>query len=152
MIFVEVCPYPSRQFQIDDFTLMALADDDLGFELAGRVRRLLIDEASPALILVNGAAAVRDFERLESGRVALRERRYESVAHHGRELWHREGHFETARRRVPVVGFPFLRKPRTHNSYAEVDQLAAMARRLVRPGERSAGGPAPRDRAASEER
>ena len=33
--------------------------------------------------------------------------------------------------RVPLLAFPFLGKPRTHNAHVEVDQLAAAARVLI---------------------
>ena len=131
MIFVELCPYASRQFTLNGDVLSMLAEGDLGFQLAARVRRLLIEEASPALILVNGRAALTDFEHFERDRLSLEERRYASVSRPDRILWHREGRYETARGSAPVVGFPFLRKPSNHNSYAEIDQLGLMARHLI---------------------
>ncbi|MBM4410418.1 MAG: hypothetical protein FJ037_03675 [Chloroflexi bacterium] len=137
MIFVELCPYASRQFTFTGPALSTLADDDLGFQLAARVRRVLIEQASPAFILVNGRPALDDFERLERDRVSLEERRYASVRRPEHTLWHKEGRYEGAGCLVPVVGFPFLRKPSNHNWYAEIDQLASMARRLLRPDQRS---------------
>ncbi len=38
-------------------------------------------------------------------------------------LWHQEGIYRSPNDPVPVVGFPFLRKPHHHNSYAEIGQL-----------------------------
>jgi hypothetical protein len=137
MVFVELCPYPSRRFGLSDDTLGELASDDAGFEAAARVRRMLIEEARPALIMINGAAALRSVVRLEEqggeGRFELTRRRYASESRPEKELWHEDGGYTTGSGAVsvPVVGFPFLRKPRTHNSYVEIDQLGAMARALV---------------------
>ena len=60
MIFVELCPYPSRQFSLDGPTIEQLAVDDIGFRTAAAVRSLLIEEGEPATIVVNGVAAVRE--------------------------------------------------------------------------------------------
>jgi len=130
MIFVELCPYASRQFTLSGDTLSTLAETDLGFRLSARVRRLLIEQASPALVLVNGRAAIDDFQRLERDHVYLEERRYTSVSRPEYSLWHREGTYNTQQGSVPVIGFPFLRRPSNHNSYAEIEQLAATARHL----------------------
>lgn len=132
MVFAELCPYPSRQFVIGAAELSELVHDDFGFGVAARVRRLLADDASPALILVNGVAAVDALAVVEGKRVEFEARRYPSVVRDDKELWHVEGEYTTTSgRAVPLIGFPFLRKPRTHNSYAEVDQLAAFARALL---------------------
>lgn len=128
MVFVELCPYASRQFEIADDVVRVLGSDDIGFRVATQVRRLLVDEAKPAVVLVNGAAAVHELEVLHEDDIDWSERRYPSVAAPERTLWHKEGHWAG---KVPVVGFPFLRKPRTHNSYAEIEQLGTMARGLV---------------------
>ena len=58
MIFVELCPYPSRRFTLSADVLSDLAQDDIGFQLAAQVRQVLIDSAEPALIMVNGAAGL----------------------------------------------------------------------------------------------
>ncbi len=132
MVFVELCPYASRRFQLEQEKLQALAQEDRGFELAARVRRLLIEEAAPALVMVNGVAALVDFERFHAAEVQTRERRYPSVSRPLRELWHVEGHYRAAGgHSVPVLGFPFLRNPQTHNSYAEIEQLGVMAHALM---------------------
>ncbi len=82
-------------------------------------------------MLVNGAAALRTVTALEPARLALSEERYPSLSRPAKELWHEASHFLTAPRPVPMIGFPFLRNPRTHNSYVEIDQLAARARAHV---------------------
>ncbi len=131
MVFVELCPYPSRQFQLSGEALEQLAREDIGFQLAARVRRVLIDTAEPAVVLVNGAATLRSLSQLDEAHLELRHRRYPSVSRPEKELWHEEGRYTPGARSVPLVGFPFLRKPQTHNSYAEIEQLGAMARGLV---------------------
>lgn len=131
MVFVELCPYSSRQFQLDHIALERVATDDLGFQVARQARQILIELAQPALVLVNGTAALANFESLEGDSVTLDERQYPSVGRPVHTLWHKEGVYRSAGDPVPVVGFPFLRKPSTHNSYAEIDQLAGMARALL---------------------
>jgi hypothetical protein len=44
-------------------------------------------------------------------------------------LWHQEGIYQSPTGPVPVLGFPFLRKPRTHKSFVEIAQLGEFARR-----------------------
>jgi hypothetical protein len=134
MIFVELCPYPSRQFHLDGETVWELAQHDLGFQLAERVRRLLVGRAQPACVLVNGLAAQEQLARIDEGRLALTERRYPSVRRPERSLRHWEGRYVDDGARVPVVAFPFLRKPRTHNSNDEADQLGAHIRELIVAG------------------
>ena len=139
MIFVELCPYPSRQFALAGPTVEQLAVDDLGFRTAAIIRRLLMEEAAPGAVLVNGIAAVSEFERLHGGQVDLTELRYPSV-NGTRSLRHWEGVHGSTHGAVPVVGFPFLRKPSTHNSYADIEELGGRVRELrarAQQGERS---------------
>ena len=91
----------------------------------------MIAGAAPALILVNGAAALEAELALDSRRVELKRVEYPSVDRPVKRLWHAEGWYRAGDRAVPLVAFPFLRKPRTHNSYAEIDQLGLAARHLV---------------------
>lgn len=128
MVFIELCPYPSRRFEFDGPTVQRLADEDWGFQTAARIRRLLIEDGSPAVVMVNGVAAVTEFQRLHPD-VALERRVYPSVSR-GRDLKHWEGHYGFAGKRVSVAGFPFLRKPFTHNSYEEIEQLGVMVHEL----------------------
>jgi len=136
MIFLELCPYPSRQFALDGPTVEQLAIDDVGFRTAAAIRRLLIEEAAPAAILVNGVAAVEEFGRFHGASVGLTERRYPSV-NRARSLRHWEGVYASTHGPVPVVGFPFLRKPSTHNSYADIEHLGRRIR-VLRAGARHA--------------
>jgi hypothetical protein len=56
---------------------------------------------------------------------------YESEAKQGKRLWHMQGTLEAGARVMPVMGFPFLRKPRTHNATAEIEQLGRFGAALV---------------------
>ena len=58
VVFVEMCPYSSRRFRFSGKDLIELTAKDCGFQIAARVRRILIDEASPALVMVSGVPAV----------------------------------------------------------------------------------------------
>ena len=135
LVFLELCPYSSRTFRIGASDLARLAAEDRGFRIATDVRWTLIREARPALVALNGLPCMATLEQIEAAQLSLGEpRSYESVSRRGRALWHREGRYLPEGRRparVPVVGFPFLRKPRTHNSYDEIRQLGRYARALV---------------------
>ncbi len=132
MMFIELCPYSSRAFELPDEVLHRLVTEDRGFRIAERVRHILIGVARPAVVLVNGVPAIEAFERSHGDQLELGNRLgYPSCNRAGKTLWHREGHLNTGKLRVPVVAFPFLRKPHTHNAYSEIDQLGAMARQLI---------------------
>ena len=131
MIFVELCPYSSRRFDFSAEILERLARDDIGFQMSARVRQVLVEQAEPALVLVNGAAALRSIAQLDGAHLELRRRQYASVNRPEKELWHEEGRYTTDLGSAPLIGFPFLRKPRSHNSYTEIDQLGLMARALI---------------------
>ena len=132
MVFVESCPYSSARFARGGAVLTRLAAEDRGFQVLTRVRRVLIQEARPALVIVNGNAAVSALRRIEGERLHLDEHpRYESASKPGKLLRHWEGYLESEGASVPVLGFPFLRRHNTHNSDAEIEQLGIYARRLV---------------------
>ncbi len=135
MVFVELCPYGSGQFTFGGEPLMQLAAEDPGFQVVARVRHTLIREAGPALVMVNGAAAITTIQSLERGQLTVEEHPpYESIGRPGKILRHWEGHYRSPAASVPVLGFPFLRKPQTHNSYAEIAQLGAYGRALIERG------------------
>ena len=131
MAFIELCPYSSEQFRIGGERLRELAEEDLGFRVAARVRQLLIEEAHPAVVLFNGMSAIEDFEVLHAPDVDWDEQRYPSVAQPEKSLWHKQGFYAGTGEPVPVVGFPFLGKPRTHNGYDEIYQLGGMVRSFI---------------------
>ena len=137
MVFVELCPYASRRFALPAETVAELSRSDPGFRTAARVRRILIEQGQPALVLVNGTAAVRDAEVVDADRLRWLEVCYESAdgtSRRGRpkRLWHKQGVYDAPRCPVPVVGFPFLKKPATHNSNAEIEQLGQLIRAFLR--------------------
>lgn len=137
MIFVEICPYGSNAFNLGWREIEKLLEYDLGFRLAREVNHLLIEAGQPALIMVNGMPAVDTFQRLQGELLAWSERRYESVDLPGigkrrKSLRHWCGVLSVGRQRVPVVGFPFLRKPKTQNSNAEITQLGALVHDCVK--------------------
>lgn len=136
MLFVELCPYGSQKFSLSRHTVEELVRSEPGVRIAAEVRRILIEKGQPSLILVNGTEALNDFESVESERIELGEVRYESVdapamGKKRKCLWHKQGHYHAQGRRIPLVGFPFLRSPRTHNSNAERRQLETLIREFL---------------------
>jgi hypothetical protein len=136
MVFIELCPYASRNFSLSPAILEEFVDDDVGFQIANQVRQLLIDDARPALVLVNGESAVKDFaifggEKLQWGR-----RNYQLKTKSGglKPIWHYEGIYQTKHGPVPVVGFKFLNKQANHNGHVEIDQLSDAICELVKRG------------------
>lgn len=131
MVFAELCPYPSRRWGIAADALAGLANDDPGFKTATRVRELLMAEAKPSLVLLNGVAALDSVRSIVGDRIRLVRHEYQSQSRPEKNLWHEEGHYSVGEHSVPVLGFPFLRKPHTHNSYVEIDQLGVASRAFV---------------------
>jgi hypothetical protein len=136
MIFAEICPYGSNRFSLGWPAIEELLRSDLGFQLASRVNHLLVTSGQSGLVMVNGTKAITMFEHLYAGGINWRVLRYDSVdlPRDGRKrkrLWHRYGSLHLEGRIVPVVGFPFLRTPRTHNSAAELEQLGGYVRQCV---------------------
>ena len=133
MVFVELSPYPSREFALSADDIRLLTTTDRGYRVATRVREILIREGQPALVVLNGLRTVEAFAHIHRDRAQFDEwRRYSSVHDARRTLRHREGHYDAGSSRVPLLGMPFLRKARTHNADSEIDQLGDMARALVR--------------------
>lgn len=136
MVFVEICPYVSKRFALGWPIVAELLQSDLGFQLASQVNRLLVQEGDPALVMVNGSSAISMFEHLYGGDLQWREMLYDScdAPRQGRKpkrLRHYCGALCFAGRRIPVVGFPFLRTPATHNSNAEVALLGSQALQCI---------------------
>jgi hypothetical protein len=129
MIFVEICPYSSQRFNMSWQAVEELLVTDLGFQRAAEVNHLLIEKGRPALVMVNGARAINMVEHLHADALTWRAVRYDScdLPEEGRKqkrLMHYCGSLRLGSQTVPVVGFPFLRTARTHNSNAEVALLA----------------------------
>ena len=131
VIFIEMCPYPSDKSRFSGKDFIGLTMEDPGFQEAAHVRRILIEQASPALVMVNGVPAIEALEHLDRDRLTLDERRtYQSATTPAKRLWHREGHLTTGESSVPVIAFPF-RSPKAHYSYRDIDRLGKRARVLV---------------------
>ena len=132
MIFVELCPYASRRFSLSTPVVEELVGSESGFRTAAQITAILIDEARPHLLLVNGSSALANFHALYRPRLAAWDRRAYASASSGRELWHYQGILRGSAGDLPVTGFPFLRTPRTHNSNVEIDQLGTAGGEFVR--------------------
>ena len=133
MIFVELSPYPSREFALSADAIRRLTSVDRGYRLATRVRETLIERGQPALVVLNGLGTIEAFAQVHSDRARFDEwRHYPSVHNASRTLRHREGRYDAGASLVPLLGMPFLRKAGTHNANTEIDQLGDMARALVR--------------------
>ncbi len=125
MVFLEVCPYTSGKFDLSTDTVRTLLEEDRGFSIAKQVRQLLLNEAKPALVLVNGNAAIGQFEEASGASLTWEQVNYESESKPNKFLRHHQGHIDAGSRKVPIIGFPFLRTPSTHNSSVEIHQLGA---------------------------
>jgi hypothetical protein len=137
MIFVEICPYASNRFNLSWPVIEQLLATDLGFRLASEVNHLLIEKGEPALVMVNGTGAIAMFQHLYAHSLEWREMRYDSchTAQNGRkqkQLRHYCGSLQLGKKSIPVVGFPFLRTPSTHNSNQEVVLLGDHVSQCVR--------------------
>ena len=133
MIFSEICPYGSSKFSLGWPEIEELIAADQGFQLAREVNQLLIEAGQPAFVMVNGNAAVNMFQQLYADALSWQEVRYDScdMPRDGRmrkRLRHWCGVLRVDHGTVPIVGFPFLRTPGTHNSDAEVGQLGSFVR------------------------
>ncbi len=132
MVFVELCPYASRRFNLTTSKVEELARSETGFQTAAQTTAILLKEARPHLLLVNGASALANFHTLYRTRLAEWHERAYASASSGRKLWHCQGILRGLGHDLPMIGFPFLRTPRTHNSYAEIEQLGTAGREFVR--------------------
>src|SRR5579859_212959 len=108
IIFVELCPYASQRFAVSAESIQDLVNTDEGFKLAAQVTNLLIEEAEPAIVMVNGVAAITGFESLMGPRLTWNTCAYDSVGGasggKAKRLWHYEGHLAGVRA-IPAVGF-----------------------------------------------
>ncbi len=128
MVFTELIPYASRKFELDPDRVVELVRNDRGGATMARINRLLIEYARPTLILVNGNPGIKNFAAVYSDRLRWEEVRYPSVHQPTKTLRHFQGFVQVGSRTVPVIGFPFLRKPSTHNADIEVNQLGQLVK------------------------
>ena len=125
-------PYASQRFNLPSLRVEELARSETGFQTAAEITAILLKEARPHLLLVNGASALANFHALYGPYLAVWESRAYASATSGRKLWHCQGILRGLGHDLPIVGFPFLRTPRTHNSHAEIDQIGTAGREFVR--------------------
>lgn len=134
MVFTELWPYSSRGWppaqvprpkQRWKEVFPRLLETDIGALTASRVNAILLNDGKPGLVLINGAPATEHLPRAWSQLRWLR-REYLSKSAPKR-LWH----FEGTAGEIPIIGFPQLRRAKTHNSDVEIHQLAEGARQFV---------------------
>jgi hypothetical protein len=136
MVFVELCPYASQRFRLDPMEFAEFVREDRGCQLQAEVVRVLIDQAQPRVILLNGNQTIEDFGLVYGQEFVRREDgnfwatdRYESAHKPQKFLWHLYGSLETSWGLCPVVAFPFLRTMSSHNANTEIGQLGTRARK-----------------------
>jgi hypothetical protein len=123
IIFAELCPYASKRFAISQDSLLAMSRTDAAFKAEAAIVEAMLIGGEPKLVLVNGNAAISAFQTLHGPDLDWSEVHYESESAPGKKLWHTAGMLTLAGRRTPIAGFPFIRKPRTHNWAGELEQL-----------------------------
>lgn len=134
MLFLELCPYYSPRFGLHPQKVADLVECDHGFRIAHDILHIAAGKGQPALILVNGNAAIASLDASEGSHVKWSDdTRYLSESKQGKWLHHREGVYITAHGPVPIAGFPFLRTMHGHNSYEEIAQLTSHLRTLISP-------------------
>jgi hypothetical protein len=134
MVFAELCPYSSRTFALSESTLERLREVDIACKVEAEMVDLMLAEGQPGLVLVNGNDAVQHFAATFGEALSWEQKTYVSEFKPGKNLWHMEGMLRADGRMTPVIGFPFLKKPATHNATVEIEQLARFARALVGAG------------------
>ncbi len=131
MIFVEICPYASVQWDIKSETFQFLVANDIGFRIKREVRNILMQHGQPLAILVNGKPAIDDMENYYTQDLIWHQKLYESpgrlLGGMQKQLKHKEGLLRFGVRTIPIVGFGFLRNAKTHNADEEIELLATKA-------------------------
>ena len=85
MVFVELCPYASQRFNLPSLRVEELARSETGFQTAAEITAILLKEARPHLLLVNGASALANFHALYGPYLAVWESRAYASASSGRK-------------------------------------------------------------------
>lgn len=123
IVFAELCPYASKQFALSAEVLQLLRERDVACRIEAEMTDRMLREGAPRVVLVNGNRAIEHFETRYGSALSWELRQYESEAKPGKTLWHMEGTLQVGDRVVPTAGFPFLKKPATHNFRLEIEQL-----------------------------
>ncbi|TAJ16116.1 MAG: hypothetical protein EPO65_13890 [Dehalococcoidia bacterium] len=116
----ELVPYASHEYAAGTYERLA---GDPAVEFSHDVAMTVIRHCPPLAVLANGLDATRSVSRWLPLRAEPVEHRYESVHREGKTLRHWQGVIDLSGTTIPFAGFPFLRKSRTHNADAEIDQL-----------------------------
>jgi hypothetical protein len=124
LVFVELCPYASDSFALSPETLVQMRDQDVACQVEAQMTAIMLRDGRPGLILVNGNDATNNFDAVYGGSLQWEWLTYASASKPGKMLWDKPGHLTVGDRTIAIAGFPFLRKPATHNSGIEIDQLA----------------------------
>ena len=130
MAFFEILPYASKSYVPRPADAVRLVRTDVGCQMATSAALGAIEHRQPAVVLVNGSDAVHVFEAVHG--VAWAEHRYPSASSaRPKTVRHFESVLTFPGHSVPVFGFPQLRGMSSHNSNAEVAQLAARIAEVV---------------------
>lgn len=116
----ELVPYASHEYFPGTYDMLA---GDPAVEFSHDVAMTVIRHCPPLAVLANGLDATHAVSRWLPLRAQPVEHRYESVHRPGKMLRHWQGVIDLSETTIPFAGFPFLRKSRTHNADAEIDQL-----------------------------
>jgi len=130
MIFTEVCPYASRSFSLAPNDVARLAESDIGFIISAGFTRILLEQAEPGIVLVNGNPSTGLFDERRKARLDWEEVQYQAAGQ--RNLHHRQGWYTgPTGSPIAMVGFPFLGRPNSHNGNADYEQLGMRIRDFV---------------------
>jgi hypothetical protein len=131
LVFAELCPYSSEQFYLERQVLSDLYANDVGFHVEASFVDQLLKNGKPRMVFVHGSEAIANFATLYNDRLDWNSYEYLSVDKATKKLWHMAGTINVQGKHLPVAGFPFLRKPRTHNSKTEIDQLGHLIHQTI---------------------
>jgi hypothetical protein len=132
MVFMELCPYSSHDFQLGSHEVEKLSMTDPGFITVAWMRDLLIAERMPRFILVNGAGAVDALNALGADRPDWERKTFPSLFstnpdNTAKELWIQIGAFKS----VPIVGFCQLNSRNGHQALPDRKRLKNLVRTHV---------------------
>jgi hypothetical protein len=123
LVFAELCPYASRGFALPWYKVIELCSDDIGCRVGEDIVDLMVRKGQPRAIFVNGNPSIWNFKAMHRRALTWRDSIYESDSKPGKYIRHKQGLLDIDAEKVPVIGFPFYRRPATHNSQLEQDQL-----------------------------
>jgi hypothetical protein len=126
----ETMPYPSRVYRFSTEEALDLAREDMGCRTSLGIALAAIRGCPPAAVLTNGLRAAEVLTAVAGWQWT--ERRYPSASRASKTLRHWEGAVESDGGPVPVFGLPHLRTQSSHNSNAEIAQLAGRIAEVVR--------------------